>query len=230
VCALTLGPGGTSVDPPGVNTVTATFVAVPPPEPRLELAPPTLDLRSSNDVALTVVDGTGAESWTASAAVDWLDVTSGGSFAGDGSAHVTVSYSGGSQARAPNGTTGAAVTVALFASDGHLVQTVPVAVTSDGAPVLSGARCEASAGSQNWDITLQADDFPGQSIQVTAEFSPVGASPARASQALPRSGASSTWSGLVFLGGEYSVTFTVVDETSGTTSLDPPVLSCGAAP
>jgi hypothetical protein len=26
------------------------------------------------------------------------------------------------------------------------------------------------------------------------------------------------------------VTFTGVDETSGTTSLDPPVLSCGAAP
>ena len=77
-CALTLGPGGTTIDPPGVNTVTATFVANPPPEPGLELAPATVDLSASNDVLLTVVNGTGAETWSATTGVDWLTVTSGG--------------------------------------------------------------------------------------------------------------------------------------------------------
>ncbi|MDQ0373512.1 hypothetical protein [Cellulomonas humilata] len=225
VCALTLGPGGTTIDPPGVNTVTATFVANPPPEPGLQLAPATVDLSASNDVLLTVVNGTGAETWSATTGVDWLTVTSGGAFAGDGTAHVSVAYAGGAQARSPNGTTGSAATVSLFAADGHLVQTLPVAVTSDGAPVLSGAHCEASPGSSNWNIAIQADDPPNQSISVTIHLTPVGPGTAR-DVPFPQNALSA----LVFLDGVYDVAFTVTDTASGMVSPNPPGLNCGAAP
>lgn len=168
-CALTIGAGATTADPPGVNSVTATFAAAPPPDPTLTVAPMTVDPDPrATGLTLTLTGGSGGETWTAQAGALWLVVTPNGTFTQDGTSAVAVSYAAGRQAYAPNDTTPGAISVSLYAADGRLLQTIPVAVRSDGAPTLSNAHCEASSVAGSWQISVTASDYIQSAIAVRA--------------------------------------------------------------
>jgi hypothetical protein len=224
-CALTLGVGATTSDPPGVNTVTASFALLPPPPaPTFDVSSSSVDLASSNEVVLTVTGGTGAESWTASGP-SWLALDGGGTFDASGTAHVGLTYAAGRQASAPNGLTPGAVTFLLLAGDSSVLDDATIALTSDGAPTLSNAHCELIEGAGQWNISVEARDATASSITVAAVLTPAAPDVTRNIDLIPNG--PDAWLGTEVLPVSYSVAIRATDVSNGLVTPNPATLTCG---